>query len=167
MVGLIVIKGKPDSCHLPCLEHFCGKWSDMKPLCSTSVVNGKWGKCLLVAVLLIFTSLTLQAKEHEAEQQRIEQFFPRATHISAPEGEYQVRTLAHGAGSVYGYAFQSIRGTDMPADSGKPISMQLLLDPAGAIVDAYMLERHEPNVLTGIPEQKAHDFNAHCAGIRA
>src|SRR5690606_41972830 len=45
-------------------------------------------------------------------------------------------TLADGVGTVYGYAFQSIHVTDMPAYSGKPINMQILLDPAGAIVDA-------------------------------
>ena len=149
------------------LERFCSKWSDMRPLFSASVVSGNWGKRLLVAVFLVMASMTLQAKEYEAEQQRIEQFFPRATHISAPEGEYQVRTLADGVGTIFGYAFQSIHVTDMPAYSGKPINMQILLDPAGAIVDAYMLEHHEPIVLIGIPEQKVHDFNAHYAGIKA
>ncbi len=74
----------------------------MKPLCSTSAFIGNWGKYLLVAVFLFFTSLTLQAKEYEAEQQRIAQFFPQVTQVSEPEGEYQVRTLAVGVGTVYG-----------------------------------------------------------------
>jgi len=108
----------------------------------------------------------VQAKEYEAERRRIELFFPNATGVSQPSGQYQVRTLTDHTGAVQGYAFQSIYVTDMPAYSGKPINMQVLLDPKGVIVDAYMLEHHEPIVLIGIPEQKVHDFNAHYAGIR-
>ena len=126
----------------------------------------RWVVGLAMLLALLFCVFAVQAKEYEAEQQRIEQFFPKATHISEPEGEYQVRTLADGVGTVYGYAFQSINVTDMPAYSGKPINMQILLDAEGVIVDAYMLEHHEPIVLIGIPEQKVHDFNAHYAGIR-
>ncbi len=139
----------------------------MKPLCSTSAFIGNWGKYLLVAVFLFFTSLTLQAKEYEAEQQRIAQFFPQVTQVSEPEGEYQVRTLTDGVGTVYGYAFQSIHVTQIPAYSGKPINMQVLLDTEGTILDAYVLEHHEPILLIGIPEQKLHDFNAKYAGIKA
>lgn len=139
----------------------------MKPLCSTSVVVGNWGKHLLVAVFLMLASLALQAKEYEVEQQRIEQFFPQVTHVSEPDGEYQVRTLADGVGTVHGYAFQSINVTQIPAYSGKPINMQVLLDNEGVIVDAYVLEHHEPILLIGIPEQKLHDFNAKYAGIKA
>src|SRR5690606_31454026 len=141
----------------------------MKTQVGAAVVHGSWSRYPLFAafLLLLLTSLTLQAREYEAEQQRISQFFPQATQISEPAGEYQVRTLADDAGSVLGYAFQSIHVTDMPAYSGKPINMQILLDPAGVIVDAYMLEHHEPIVLIGIPEKKVHDFNAHYGGIKA
>src|SRR5690606_36071336 len=45
--------------------------------------------------------------------------------------------------------------------------MQVLLDNEGVIVDAYVLEHHEPILLIGIPEQKLHDFNAKYAGIKA
>src|SRR5690554_3116592 len=103
----------------------------------------RWVVGLAMLLALLFCAFAVQAKEYEAEQQRIEQFFPKATHISEPEGEYQVRTLADGVGTVYGYAFQSINVTDMPAYSGKPINMQILLDAEGVIVDAYMLEHHE------------------------
>ncbi|WP_256663192.1 transcriptional regulator NosR [Stutzerimonas degradans] len=119
---------------------------------------------LLVVALC---AVQAQAKDYAVEQQRIEQFFPKATHISEPEGEYKVRTLADGVGTVYGYAYQSINVTQIPAYSGKPINMQVLLDPQGVIVDAYVLEHHEPILLIGIPEQKLHDFDLKYAGIKA
>jgi len=43
----------------------------------------------------------------------------------------------------------------------------VLLDPQGVIVDAYVLEHHEPILLIGIPEQKLHDFDLKYAGIKA
>src|SRR5690606_36627714 len=54
----------------------------------------------------------------------------------------------------------------MPAYSGKPINLQIILDTTETIRDAYMLEHHEPIVLIGIPEQKVHDFNAHYSCIK-
>ncbi len=138
----------------------------MKPLGFAVVgASRRWVAGFATLLALMFCVSVAQAKEYEAEQQRIELLFPKVTEISEPEGEYQVRTLADGVGTVYGYAFQSINVTDMPAYSGKPINMQILLDPKGVIVDAYMLEHHEPIVLIGIPEQKVHDFNANYSGI--
>ncbi|WP_374761325.1 transcriptional regulator NosR [Pseudomonas sp. sp1636] len=120
-----------------------------------------------MVVLFMVCSLSLQAREYEAEQQRIELFFPSVTQASEPEGDHQVRTLSDGAGTVYGYAYQSINVVDMPAYSGKPMNIQVLLDRDGAIVDAYVLEHHEPILLIGIPEQKLHDFTAKYAGVKA
>lgn len=114
-----------------------------------------WISSLLIFLSLAVCSVAVQAVEYEVEQQRIEQFFPGAS-ISEPEGDYQVRTLRKGD-EILGYAFQSINVTKIPAYSGKPINMQVLLDPQGVIRDAYVLEHHEPILLIGIPEQKLHD----------
>ncbi len=105
------------------------------------------------------------AREYEVERQRIEQVFPQAE-VSEPEGEYQVRTLRKGD-EILGYAFQTINVVDIPAYSGKPINLQVLLDPQGTIKDAYVLEHHEPILLIGIPEQKLHDFTAKYQGVKA
>ncbi|MFQ7901367.1 transcriptional regulator NosR [Stutzerimonas degradans] len=140
----------------------------MKPHCfSFRSLLRSWGNGLVVLLAVALCAVQTQAKDYAVEQQRIEQFFPKATHISEPEGEYQVRTLADGVGTVYGYAYQSINVTQIPAYSGKPINMQVLLDPQGVIVDAYVLEHHEPILLIGIPEQKLHDFDLKYAGIKA
>ena len=138
----------------------------MKPLGFAVVgTSRRWVAGFAILLALMFCVSVAQAKEYEAEQQRIELLFPKVTEISEPEGEYQVRTLADGVGTIYGYAFQTLSVTDIPAYSGKPINLQILLDPKGVIVDAYMLEHHEPIVLIGIPEQKVHDFNANYSGI--
>ena len=136
----------------------------MKSLLSFAAgVERVWGRGVAVLLALMLVSLSVQAREYEAEQQRIEQFFPDAK-VSAAQGDYQVRTLTKGD-EVVGYAFQTINVVDIPAYSGKPINMQVLLDPKGVIVDAYVLEHHEPILLVGIPIEKLHDFTAKYKGI--
>ncbi len=125
-----------------------------------------WVKGFFILLILSVCASSLQAKEYAAERQRIDQFFPDVQSISEPEGDYQVRTLRKGD-EVLGYAFQSINVTKIPAYSGKPINMQVLLDPQGVIRDAYVLEHHEPILLIGIPEEKLHEFNAKYEGIKA
>lgn len=116
-----------------------------------------------MVLLLSFFSTGLLAKTYPVEQTRIEQFFPGVV-ISKATGPYQVRTLSK-EGKPIGYAFQTIDVVNIPAYSGKPINMQILLDPKGVIVDAYVLEHHEPILLIGIPEAKLHGFNARYAGV--
>ena len=116
-----------------------------------------------MVLLLSFFSTGLLAKTYPVEQTRIEQFFPGVV-ISKATGPYQVRTLSK-EGRPIGYAFQTIDVVNIPAYSGKPINMQILLDPKGVIVDAYVLEHHEPILLIGIPEAKLHGFNARYAGV--
>ena len=123
-----------------------------------------WGLGFALLLTLMLGAVTLEAREYEAEQQRIERFFP-GTSVSTAEGDYQVRTFTKGE-AVLGYAFQTINVVDIPAYSGKPINLQVLLDPQGAIVDAYVLEHHEPILLVGIPVEKLHAFTAKYQGIR-
>ena len=122
-----------------------------------------WVKGFFILLILSVCASSLQAREYEAEQQRLDKFFPGSS-VSAAEGDYQVRTITKGD-EILGYAFQSINVVDIPAYSGKPINMQVLLDPQGVIVDAYVLEHHEPILLIGIPEEELHAFNAKYQGI--
>lgn len=64
------------------------------------------------------------------ERERMLVAFPALTSISEPAGEFAVRTLKAGE-DVLGYAFQSKSVIDLPAYSGKPINMQVVLDPQG------------------------------------
>lgn len=121
----------------------------------------------LVGCLLLMAGLAAHSGElSDLERTRIQQVFPQADHIGEPEGEYGVRRLTHGD-TLLGYAFQSIRVTHMPAYSGKPINIQVILDPQAVIRDSYVLEHHEPILLIGIPEEKLHAFTAGYSGLRA
>ncbi|MDY7065891.1 hypothetical protein PsexTeo8_23430 [Pseudomonas extremaustralis] len=75
-----------------------------------------------------------------------------------------MRTVS-AAGKPIGYVFQSLDVLAIPAYSGKPINTLVILDTAGVIRDAYVLEHHEPILLIGIPEVKLHEFTAHYAGV--
>lgn len=133
-------------------------------------LSGCCAKGLRTVTILLLTMLgalsVAQAKDYgPVERERIDLIFPEASVVSEPEGQYGVRTIRKGD-ELLGYAFQSIRVTDMPAYSGKPINLQIILDTQATIRDAYMLEHHEPIVLIGIPEQKIHAFNANYSGIK-
>jgi len=118
----------------------------------------------MVLLALLVLGFPAQARDYDAERQRIELFFSEAA-VSAPEGDYQVRRITRGDDTL-GYAFQTINVVDIPAYSGKPINLQVLLDPQGVIVDAYVLEHHEPILLVGIPIEKLHAFTAKYEGIK-
>ena len=122
--------------------------------------------CLLLLVFACVALQSVQAKDYgDIEQTRINLVFPDGVTASQPEGEFKVRTLTHGD-KVLGYAFQTQDVVDIPAYSGKPINMQVILDAAGVIQDAYVLEHHEPILLVGIPEVKLHDFTAKYKGVK-
>ena len=121
---------------------------------------------LFLLFFLLAAFQGVHAKSYGAiEQQRIDQVFPGGVSVSEPQGEFKVRTLS-GQDGVLGYVFQSQDVVDIPAYSGKPVNMQVILDPAGVIQDAYVLEHHEPILLVGIPEAKLHDFTAKYQGIK-
>lgn len=121
---------------------------------------------MVMLLLLIAMFAAVQAKSYgDIEQQRIDKTFPAIDTVSAPEGRYKVRTLS-AAGKVIGYVFQSLDVVDIPAYSGKPINTQVILDTAGVIQDAYVLEHHEPILLIGIPEEKLHGFTGKYKGIK-
>lgn len=122
---------------------------------------------ILFGYLLLMVSLAVHGTDlSDLERTRIQQVFPQVDRIGEPEGDYGVRRLYHGD-KLLGYAFQSIRVTRIPAYSGKPINVQVILDPQAVIRDSYVLEHHEPILLIGIPEEKLHAFTAGYSGLRA
>ena len=121
---------------------------------------------LLAFFVIFFYALgSVQAASlTELEKGRIALAFPQAGTITEPEGEFQIRQILSGD-ELLGYAYQTIDVVDIPAYSGKPINLQVVLDPQGVIKDAYVLKHEEPILLIGIPEQKLHDFAAEYEGI--
>lgn len=145
--------------------------ADQDAHCSTEPDAGRKGAVrylhLLLGWLLLLVGLAAQGAElSDLERTRITQVFPGVERIGDAEGEFGVRRLFKGD-ELLGYAFQSIRVTQMPAYSGKPINLQVILDPHAVIRDAYVLEHHEPILLIGIPVEKLHAFTAGYAGVRA
>ena len=123
---------------------------------------------LIILLCLVFGGFSgLQAKDYGGlEQQRVDAIFPGSDKLSEPTGEFKVRTISSGK-NLLGYVFQSQDVVDIPAYSGKPVNMQVILDSAGVIQDAYVLEHHEPILLIGIPVDKLHAFDAKYKGIKA
>jgi len=119
----------------------------------------------MFALLLMNLSVAHASTLTALEKGRIAIAFPQAGTITEPEGEYQVREIYSGD-ELLGYAYQTIDVVDIPAYSGKPINLQVVLDPQGVIKDAYVLKHEEPILLIGIPEQKLHDFAAEYEGIQ-
>ncbi|SFG70788.1 transcriptional regulator NosR [Pseudomonas sp. NFACC45] len=119
-----------------------------------------------LCVLLLLLAGLAQAKDYgDIQQQRIHHVLSQTDSISESEGPYKVRKLS-AAGKVVGYVFQSLDVVDIPAYSGKPINVQVILDPTGVILDAFVLEHHEPILLIGIAEEKLHAFSARYSGIQ-
>lgn len=125
-----------------------------------------WGVRVALLMACLFSGLAFATKDYgDIERQRIAEVLPAVTEVSEPQGEHQVRRLMAGD-DVVGYAFQSLDVVDIPAYSGKPVNLQVILDPDGVILDAYVLEHHEPILLIGIPEEQLHQFTAKYKGIR-
>lgn len=119
--------------------------------------------CLMPLLLL---ALALPASADNTDLERIHQLLPETTRITDPEGEYGIRRLLAGD-TLLGYLFETINVANIPAYSGKPINMQVILSPEAVILDSWLLEHHEPILLVGIPEQKLVDFGVAYQGIKA
>lgn len=102
---------------------------------------GSW-RCVFAWMLLLVGLAAQGAELSELERLRIAQVFPAVERIGDPEGDYGVRRLSKGEETL-GYAFQTLSVTDIPAYSGKPINLQVILDPQAVIRDAYVLEHQD------------------------
>src|SRR5690606_11593757 len=119
--------------------------------------------CFAVFVLG-FTGHAMAAELTSLALERISKVFPQHDAITEPAGDPPVRRITVNE-DLLGYAFETNDVVDIPAYSGKPVNVQVVLDVEGIIQDAYVLEHHEPILLVGIPEQKLHDFAARFTGL--
>ncbi|MFQ3262336.1 transcriptional regulator NosR [Reinekea sp.] len=62
------------------------------------------------------------------------------------------------ADETIAYAFETNLVHQIPAYSGEPVNMLVLITPEGEYINAHTLEHHEPILLVGIPESKLDDF---------
>ncbi|MCW8344773.1 NosR/NirI family protein [Vibrio sp. ZSDZ65] len=94
----------------------------------------------------------------------IEQTFPSQTSISDKHGDPLVRTITHND-DVLGYAFETNDIASIPAYSGEPVNMLVIIDPKGRYLASKVLEHHEPIILAGIPESKLWAFSDQYVGL--
>src|SRR5699024_633885 len=98
-------------------------------------------KASLLMFLPLFILLSATAANAEGltelESERIQQALPTVNNISGPQGQYAVRELFQD-NTLLGYAFQTNNVAPIPAYSGKPINMQIILDTEANILDAYV-----------------------------
>jgi NosR/NirI family nitrous oxide reductase transcriptional regulator len=91
-----------------------------------------------------------------------------ADRFGAPEGTPPLAPVFQGD-RLLGFAYLNSDVVDATGYSGKPIHILIALDPAGKLIDAKLVEHHEPIVLVGIPEEKIRAVIDHFRGtdIRA
>ncbi|WP_028866002.1 transcriptional regulator NosR [Psychromonas aquimarina] len=94
----------------------------------------------------------------------IQEAFPQLTKISEKQGDPLLWTIYQDS-QILGYAFETNDIAKIPAYSGEPVNMLVIIDPAGKYVTAKVLEHHEPIILAGIPEKKLWDFVDQYAGL--
>ncbi|MGH6961639.1 MAG: 4Fe-4S binding protein, partial [Dongiaceae bacterium] len=91
-----------------------------------------------------------------------------ADRFGAPEGTPPLVPVFQGD-RLLGFAYLNSDVVDATGYSGKPIHILVALDLAGKLIDAKLMEHHEPIVLVGIPEEKIRAVIDHFRGtdIRA
>jgi NosR/NirI family nitrous oxide reductase transcriptional regulator len=94
----------------------------------------------------------------------IQETFPALTKISEKQGDPLLWTIYQDA-KILGYAFETNDLAKIPAYSGEPVNMLVVIDPAGKYLNAKVLEHHEPIILAGIPEEKLWRFIDQYVGL--
>ncbi|AIW14735.1 transcriptional regulator NosR [Vibrio tubiashii] len=121
----------------------------------------------LCCCALFFFSLSAQALFVSPPKDPIpliQEVFPNLTSISDKQGEPLIRTI-EGAEGVLGYAFETDDIARIPAYSGEPVNMLVVIDPEGKYLASKVLEHHEPIILAGIPESKLGEFSDQYVGL--
>ncbi len=120
---------------------------------------------LFVALLMAsFYSYALFVSPPKDPLPILEKTFPEATTITEKQGEYHLRKILKNE-TLLGYAFETNDIAKIPAYSGEPVNMLVVIDPQGNYVTAKVLEHHEPIILAGIPESKLDDFAEQYKGL--
>ncbi|MDP5293372.1 4Fe-4S binding protein [Oceanimonas sp. CHS3-5] len=104
------------------------------------------------------------AAERPVPEQRLAEWYPGAS-ISAIDQPFAGWHIEHADDKVPRYAFLSRQFADIPAYSGKPVEMLLVMDEQGRLEHSLVVEHHEPILLIGIPERKLTAFVDQYEGI--
>lgn len=124
-------------------------------------------RLLLIAILCFFyssSSYALFVSPPKDPLPFIEGAFPALTHISEKQGDPLLWTVYQDK-NILGYAFETNDLAKIPAYSGEPVNMLVVIDRKANYITAKVLEHHEPIILAGIPERKLLAFIAQYAGL--
>ncbi|WP_022940900.1 transcriptional regulator NosR [Psychromonas hadalis] len=122
---------------------------------------------LLIATLCLlgsFSSYALFVSPPKDPIPFIKSTFPELTKISEKQGDPLLWTVYQND-LIVGYAFETNDLARIPAYSGEPVNMLVVIDPEANYLTAKVLEHHEPIILAGIPERKLLAFIDQYAGL--
>jgi len=121
----------------------------------------------LLSILLMMTSFSSYALFVSPPKDPIpfiKNAFPEFTKISEKKGDPLLWTI-YKDDQILGYAFETNDLAKIPAYSGEPVNMLVVIDPQANYITAKVLEHHEPIILAGIPEKKLLDFIEQYTGL--
>ena len=119
--------------------------------------------------LLIANADAITVSEAKLASPLIEAAFPEASRIEKQktlDEEALPIYVVYQGDTIIGYAFETQDIFPLPAYSGKPVNMLVVMEPEGRFLDVQVLEHHEPILLTGIPEEKLVNFAEQYKGIK-
>ena len=122
-----------------------------------------------IAALLLMLACSLLALPAlagvDSKYPQVRQSFPTASRFGDVTGDPPAAPV-YRDDKVIGYVFESVMVAPVPAYSGLPINILVAIDTDGRIIQAEVLEQHEPILLVGIPVQKLYDFVSGYVGRR-
>jgi len=131
------------------------------------VVNSFQRYCLILAYVICTSMITAPAwalfvSAALNSQDVLTELYPNATWqqetVVSSSGDNLLYWKVEEGGDIVGYAFETNDVHRVPAYSGEPVNMLVVIDTEGDYLNAKVLEHHEPILLVGIPEAKLHAF---------
>lgn len=119
---------------------------------------------LIFCVLFSFSAQALFVSPPKDPIPLIQETFPTNSSISEKQGEPPLRIIKKND-EILGYAFETNDIARIPAYSGEPVNMLVIIDPQGDYMASKVLEHHEPIILAGIPETKLWAFSDQYVGL--
>jgi NosR/NirI family nitrous oxide reductase transcriptional regulator len=119
----------------------------------------------LVFLLFLAATALVQAAEGPDPVEQLADWYPGAeiVPVSQPFAGWHINR----AGQPARYALLTRQFADIPAYSGKPVELLLVMDEQGRLEQSRVVEHHEPILLIGIPEIKLTEFVDQYRGIDA
>lgn len=126
----------------------------------------RFASLLIVLFVMTFSQLShaLFISPPKPAEPFILETFPGMDQLQAKNSELPYWTITKN-GDTVGYAFETNDLAKIPAYSGEPVNILVLMDAEGKFLGAKILEHHEPILLVGLPEQLLFDWADQYEGL--